>query len=100
MKDENTFARYGEHFIFHIDWLFPGIKDEKDYPPEYQSLMGENCKNKFFFITIRWFVKDKIDDGTVVSHVKGYPHPYSYGYATAELALNAAEEWEKSENYW
>ncbi len=104
MKYENTFTCSGDHLICHIDWLFPDIKDEdnpsSDYPIEYQSLMGENCKNKFFFIPTRWFVQNKIDDRTAVSHVKGYPHPYSYGYATQELAEHAAEEWEKNENYW
>jgi hypothetical protein len=100
MNNETAFTYSVDHLICHINHLLDNLSSGEDYPAEYQLLMGENCKNKFFFIPIRWMVQGKIDDRTAVSHVKGYPHPYSYGYATLELAKQAAEEWEQNENYW
>lgn len=74
----------GQYIIFDITEFLPGKPIPNDF---FQESNGP-----WYFMPSHWEAPDW--GGITIASYRGFPFCYSPGFATAEEALQAAEEWE------
>lgn len=77
----------GKYTIFDITEFLPGRRIPGHYFPP-----NGICDGPWYFRPSEW--KEPEWDGSTISYMLKFPMCYSPGFATAEEALAAAEQWE------